>query len=95
MCYYVVIRGSWSMSSKKRKYKNNDNTNKVNDSIKKEESNNIDIEDNNQNTNLESNDSNNEIFDNTNLDEEVVNTNNKSFRKIFSYIFVIEIYLRI
>ena len=43
------------MSSKKRKYKNNDNTNKVNDSIKKEESNNIDIEDNNQNTNLESN----------------------------------------
>ena len=77
------------MSSKKRKYKNNDNTNKVNDSIKKEESNNIDIEDNNQNTNLESNDSNNEIFDNTNLDEEVVNTNNKSFRKIFSYIFVI------
>lgn len=76
------------MSSRKRNYKNNDNTNEINDSIKQEENNNIDKEDNN----LESNDSNNEIFKDINFDEgfneEVVNTNNKSFWKIFSYIFL-------
>lgn len=81
-----------SVSSKKKKYKNNDNTNKVNDSIKQEENNNINIEDTCQNTNLEFNDSNNEILGDIKLNEEVildrVNTNNKSFKKICSYIFL-------